>query len=155
MLRSQVEAGEAFVTRRRKPRRGTERLPEYLAWIRTLAYVVCHRRSGGFTRVEATHTNDLGTSGFRQKSSDFSAIPLCSGTTGEPRIHIRGWGRPVCGAAWLGDPGTRAKSPRHLLDEPQKRIGEDGELTGCARFTCEAIVIEVEQAGTSAASLGR
>jgi hypothetical protein len=55
------------------PRRGPERSPEYLAWIRTLPCVVCLRVSGWATVVEA------GPRGMSQKASDFSAIPLCSG----------------------------------------------------------------------------
>ena len=61
------------------PRRGPDRSPEYLAWIRTLGCVVCSRVSGGATAVEAAHTNVLGPRGIGQKTSDFSAIPLCSG----------------------------------------------------------------------------
>jgi hypothetical protein len=34
--------------------------------------------SGGSTVVEAAHTNALGTRGLGQKTTDFSAIPLCS-----------------------------------------------------------------------------
>jgi hypothetical protein len=42
----------------------------YLAWIRTLPCLVC-----GLTRgIEASHT---GPHGLGQKSSDYSAIPLC------------------------------------------------------------------------------
>jgi hypothetical protein len=40
---------------------------------------VCARASGGLNVIEAAHTNALGARGMRQKSSDFSAIPLCSG----------------------------------------------------------------------------
>lgn len=42
----------------------------YLAWIRTLPCVVC----GSMRSVEASHT---GPHGLGQKSSDYSAIPLC------------------------------------------------------------------------------
>ena len=63
---------------RLQPRRGPDRSPEYLAWIRTLGCVVCARVSGGATVVEAAHTNALGPRGVGQKTSDFSAIPLCS-----------------------------------------------------------------------------
>ena len=35
--------------------------------------------SGGATVVEAAHTNALGSRGLGQKTTDFSAIPLCSG----------------------------------------------------------------------------
>jgi len=58
---------------------GSGRSPEYLAWIRTLGCVVCARVSGGATVVEAAHTNALGSRGLGQKTTDFSAIPLCSG----------------------------------------------------------------------------
>ena len=62
-----------------RPRRGRERCPHYLAWIRTLGCVVCSRVSGRATVAEAAHTNALGPRGMSQKSSDFSAVPLCSG----------------------------------------------------------------------------
>jgi len=42
----------------------------YLAWIRTLPCVVCGSTRG----IEAAHT---GPHGLGQKSSDYSAIPLC------------------------------------------------------------------------------
>ena len=64
--------------KRFRPRRGPDRSPEYLAWIRTLGCVVCARVSGGATVVEAAHTNTLGRRGMGQKTSDFSAIPLCA-----------------------------------------------------------------------------
>ena len=35
--------------------------------------------SGGVTVIEAAHTNALGSSGLGQKTTDFSAIPLCCG----------------------------------------------------------------------------
>jgi len=63
---------------RLRPRRGPDRSPEYLAWIRTLSCLVCSRVSGGATVIEAAHTNALGSRGVGQKTSDFSAIPLCS-----------------------------------------------------------------------------
>ena len=50
-----------------------------MAWIRTLGCVVCARVSGGATVIEAAHTNALGSRGMGQKTTDFSAIPLCSG----------------------------------------------------------------------------
>ena len=61
-----------------RPRRGRERCPDYLVWIRTLPCVVCLRVSGGLTVIEAAHTNALGPRGIGQKTSDFSAIPLCA-----------------------------------------------------------------------------
>ena len=57
----------------------SDRCPEYLAWIRTLGCVVCDRVTGGATVIEAAHTNVLGARGMSQKTSDLSAIPLCSG----------------------------------------------------------------------------
>ena len=42
----------------------------YLAWIRTLPCIVCGSTRG----IEASHT---GPHGLGQKSSDYSAIPLC------------------------------------------------------------------------------
>ena len=65
--------------KRFQPRRGPDRSLEYLAWIRTLGCVVCSRVSGGVTVIEAAHTNVLGPRGLWQKTTDFSAIPLCSG----------------------------------------------------------------------------
>jgi hypothetical protein len=64
--------------KRFQPRRGPDRSPDYLAWIRTLECVVCSRVSGGSTVVEAAHTNVLGPRGLGQKTTDFSAIPLCA-----------------------------------------------------------------------------
>jgi hypothetical protein len=65
-------------TKRLDPRRGPDRSPDYLAWIRTLRCVVCGRPPGSVL-IEAAHTNVLGPRGLGQKSTDFSAIPLCSG----------------------------------------------------------------------------
>jgi len=64
--------------KRLQPRRGPDRSPEYLAWIRTLGCVVCSRTSGVSTMIEAAHTNALGPRGLGQKTADFSAIPLCA-----------------------------------------------------------------------------
>jgi hypothetical protein len=63
---------------RLRPWRGPDRRPEYLAWIRMLPCVVCSRVSGGTTTFEAAHTNALGVRGLGQKTTDFSAIPLCA-----------------------------------------------------------------------------
>jgi hypothetical protein len=46
------------------------RSSNYLKWIRTLGCVVC----GSTRNIEAAHT---GPHGLGQKSSDFTAIPLC------------------------------------------------------------------------------
>jgi len=53
--------------------------PLYLAWIRSLACVVCHRTRN----IDAAHTGDHGIS---QKASDRRAIPLC-------RVHHDEYGR--------------------------------------------------------------
>jgi hypothetical protein len=57
----------------------------YLAWIRTLPCVVC----GSILWIEASHT---GPHGLSQKSSDYSAIPLCSThhRTGSDSYHKLG-----------------------------------------------------------------
>jgi hypothetical protein len=57
----------------------------YLAWIRTLPCVVCGLTLG----IEASHT---GPHGLGQKSSDYSAIPLCSKhhRTGRDSYHRLG-----------------------------------------------------------------
>jgi hypothetical protein len=61
-----------------QPRRGPDRCPEYLAWIRTLGMRSLRQVTGGATIIEAAHTNALGPRGLGQKTSDFSAIPLCA-----------------------------------------------------------------------------
>jgi len=66
-----------LITRRTRPRRGPPRSLAYLAWIRTLGCAVCRRPPGGVVASEAAHTNVLGPRGLRQKTSDYSAIPLC------------------------------------------------------------------------------
>lgn len=67
----------AFVRKPRRPRRGPARSPKYLGWIRTLCCAVCGRVPSECFRIEAAHTYVLGPRGLSQKSSDFSAIPLC------------------------------------------------------------------------------
>ena len=64
--------------KRSQPRRGPERDTDYLAWIRTLGCVICARVNGEPNVIEAAHTNALGSRGMGQKSSDFSAVPLCA-----------------------------------------------------------------------------
>jgi len=64
--------------KRFQTRRGPERCAAYLAWIRTLGCAICSRSQGGVIVIEAAHTNALGSRGMSQKSSDFSAIPLCA-----------------------------------------------------------------------------
>jgi hypothetical protein len=58
---------------------------EYLVWIRTLPCAVC----GGTLGIEASHT---GPPGLSQKSSDYSAIPLCQKhhRTGSDSYHKLG-----------------------------------------------------------------
>ena len=57
----------------------------YLAWVRTLPCLVCGARRG----IEASHT---GPHGLGQKSSDTSAIPLCTRhhRTGRDSYHKLG-----------------------------------------------------------------
>lgn len=61
---------------RRSPRRRSGRGParnwKYRAWIRTLPCAKC----GTTHDVEAAHTGSDG--GMKQKSSDYSCIPLCT-----------------------------------------------------------------------------
>ncbi len=64
--------------KRSRARRGPERNPEYLAWIRTLGCAVCRQPPGRAFPIEAAHTSVLGGRGMRQKTSDYSTIPLCS-----------------------------------------------------------------------------
>jgi hypothetical protein len=65
--------------KRHKTRRGPERSSAYLAWIRTLRCAVCFQAPSDYVRIEAAHTSVLGPRGLGQRSSDFSAIPLCYG----------------------------------------------------------------------------
>lgn len=57
---------------------------KYLAFIRTLPCAIC-----GAWRVEAAHT---GPHGLGQKSSDYTAIPLCQShhRTGKAAHHVLG-----------------------------------------------------------------
>jgi hypothetical protein len=73
LRRTPIRRRERIRLRRSEPRRGPDRDAAYLAWIRTLGCAVCGRHSG----VEAAHTTALGSRGLSQKSSDYSAIPLC------------------------------------------------------------------------------
>lgn len=57
--------------RRRAGRRGPSRDWKYRAWIRKLPCAFCGTDAG----VEAAHTGSDG--GMRQKSSDYSCVPLC------------------------------------------------------------------------------
>jgi hypothetical protein len=76
-----VEAGRFSRTptrRKRRPtRRGPDRSSAYLAWIRTLRCAVCLKPPSDYFRIEAAHTSVLGPRGLGQRSSDFSAVPLC------------------------------------------------------------------------------
>ncbi len=65
------------IRRRPKLRRGPDRSPAYLVWIRSLGCAVCGKGRAEQVRIEAAHTGALGPRGLSQKSSDFSAIPLC------------------------------------------------------------------------------
>lgn len=89
--------------KRDRPRRGPDRSQPYLAWIRTLDCSVCCRPSGGAIPIEAAHTNVLGCRGMRQKTSDFSVIPLC-------QLHHR-WSNDSYHAL-----GEKRFSERHRVD---------------------------------------
>ena len=57
-------------TRRRKPRRGPIRLPQYRVWIRQQGCCVC----GSTRHVDSAH---IGPHGFGQKAPDTNCVPLC------------------------------------------------------------------------------
>ena len=59
--------------RHRKPRRGPARDPLYRAFVRTFPCCVCGRLDQA---AEAAHTGHDG--GMRQKSNDYSCVPLCA-----------------------------------------------------------------------------
>ena len=62
--------GRRLPTRRRKPRRGPVRLPEYRAWVRQQECCVC----GSTRHIDPAH---IGPHGFGQKAPDTSCVPLC------------------------------------------------------------------------------
>jgi hypothetical protein len=63
----------------KKARRGAQRAPAYLAWVRSLPCLVCQCWGS-----EAAHTGTDG--GMSMKASDWSAVPLC------PNCHRLGPG---------------------------------------------------------------
>src|ERR1043166_2168890 len=63
---------ERRIMRKRRIHHGPPRDKKYLAWIRTWPCLVCRSSF----EIEAAHTGDDG--GMSLKSSDYSAIPLCS-----------------------------------------------------------------------------
>jgi hypothetical protein len=71
----------------RRERAGPARNWRYRLWIRSLPCAVCGLEPCG----EAAHTGDDG--GLRQKSSDYSCIPLCPSchTTGPAAYHVLGY----------------------------------------------------------------
>ena len=78
-LAREVWAETIQVARRTpKPPKGPPRNMRYRAWIRTLPCLGC----GVEGRSEAAHTGKDG--GMRQRSSDFSCVPLC------PNCHTFG-----------------------------------------------------------------
>jgi hypothetical protein len=69
---------------RRSPRprrKGPPRDWKYRAWIRTLPCAAC----GSTSDIEAAHTGQDG--GMRQKSSDYSYVPLCENCHRWARRH--------------------------------------------------------------------
>jgi hypothetical protein len=89
---SEPERKPPVKAKRATPRRGPERNPAYLAYIRTLPCVACKREG----QSEAAH---VGTDGsMSQKASDLTCIPLCADChTQRPDSYHRIAGR----AAWL------------------------------------------------------
>jgi hypothetical protein len=87
---------------RARPRRGPDRDPAYLQWIRSLPCAICGANGA---RSEAAHTSVLGPRGLSQKASDYSAIPLCFG-------HHRG------NADSYHALGERAFADKHAVDIP-------------------------------------
>jgi hypothetical protein len=65
-----VRPAERRLRRRSYAKRGPARDWKYLAWVRSLPCLVCGRAP-----AEAAHTGSDG--GLRQKSSDYSCVPLC------------------------------------------------------------------------------
>src|SRR5579862_8878109 len=85
----------------------------YLAWIRTQPCLICGR-----TRwIEAAHT---GLRGPAQKSSDYSAIPLCAAHHRTGRDSYHRLGAPVCANAQPGYPGNRPEA-QHEADGADRR----------------------------------
>lgn len=86
---SPAEKKRTFIRKRRRAprfgaRRGPERNPAYLDYIRTLPCLVC-----GTWPVEAAHS---GPHGMAQKASDYTAVPLCyvHHRTGRDAHHVLG-----------------------------------------------------------------
>lgn len=109
------------------------RNPAYLRWIRTLPCSVCRTTRG----VEASHT---GPHGLGQKSSDFSAIPLCAAhhRTGRDSYHNLG-PRKFSEVHHLSIPAIVARlsaKPRIRVVEGQfvGRVGGEEYSLGPARF---------------------
>src|ERR1035437_2342693 len=68
---------------RLRPRRGPDRSPDYLAWIRTLGCAVCSRVGGGPPVSEGPPPHVLGPGGLGKKTSDFWGTPFSPGHPGE------------------------------------------------------------------------
>ncbi len=115
------------IGRRDKLRRGPDRSPAYLVWIRSLSCAVCGRGRAQRVWIEAAHTGALGLRGLSQKSSDFSAIPLCF------------WDH-VAGPNSYHRLGERSFAARHALDLPAlvaRLNARYRELTGDAESETE------------------
>ena len=114
------------------------RYPGYLDWIRTLPCSVCRTTRA----VEAAHT---GPHGIGQKSSDLSAIPLCSKhhRTGEDSYHKLG-PRKFSEVHRLNIPGLVAR----LSAKPCIRV-EAGTFVG--RFGNEEYELGSTEAGLARA----
>lgn len=72
--RSPLRARTRINPKRAKPRRGPQRHPGYLQWVRTLPCLA--KPAGGcHGRVQAHHA---GERGLGQRADDLTCIPLCS-----------------------------------------------------------------------------
>jgi hypothetical protein len=84
--------------------------------------------SGGMTVIEVAHTNAMGPKGLGQKATDFSAIPLCSGLSGQHRENLNSYHRL----------GEKTFSRRHGIDfrelvrRLQIRISQQGRVLFCS-----------------------
>jgi hypothetical protein len=71
------------------PGRGGDQKEARITWPGfALGCIVCAGVRGRATVIEAAHTNAMGPRGLGQKTTDFSAIPLCSGHHWTIRIRI-------------------------------------------------------------------
>ena len=92
MIRSAPLRHTPVPKRRSKPRRGRERDPKYLAWLRTKPCFIC--RLDRLVQTSPTEAAHVGVRGLGQKCNDREAVPLCGEhhRTGPDSHHQRGKG---------------------------------------------------------------